>query len=671
MTHDLRPDKDEPRERLVLWRSSLACAAKNPWLASLLLRQAQRLRRWQIELVARLHAVWAQSQAGRVLIYCRLKAMRPNKRLVASTVTGAALILASTAPALAGTITVNSLADNGSGGCTLREAIEAANTNASFNDCAINVAPGADTIDMTGLSGTITLASDLPVITETVQLNGPGPAALTINGANNYAIYGTGPATSVGVDGLTITNVSGDGVYATQSITLTNSIVTGNSCGAYVYDGSVYVSNSTVTGLGCHGVYSYNNSVTIIDSTVSGNIYGVFAPDGSATIIDSTVTGNIVGVLAFGDAMVNNSVITATVADGVNSYANTTVISSTVTGNFSGVNSYNGNSDVVNSTITGGDYGVYSYNGNSIVENSTVTGGDYGVYSYGNSNVENSTVTGGENGVQSYGNSVVENSIVTGTANDAVHADGGDVMVSNSTLTGGDDGADSDAGDVLVSNSIVTGADKGISAYGRAVVTSSTITGNLGNGIYAGNEVEVLNSTISGSGQHGVESVTGQAITIKHSTIANNSGYGIVTNSGPTLLHNTIVAQNGGAGTTRDINGTLDGSSSYNLIGNGDLAGISNGTNGNLVGSDGALLDPELGPLQDNGGSSPTHLPGPTSPALDAGDPSFSPPPTFDQRGPGFPRVLVGRIDIGAIEAELRLYLPILFKFPTFFNNGP
>ncbi|MCC5864207.1 MAG: hypothetical protein JJU31_03705 [Wenzhouxiangella sp.] len=68
----------------------------------------------------------------------------------------------------------------------------------------------------------------------------------------------------------------------------------------------------------------------------------------------------------------------------------------------------------------------------------------------------------------------------------------------------------------------------------------------------------------------------------------------------------------------------------------------------------GNLLDQaaELGPLADNGGPTLTHHPLPTSPVLNAGDPDFSPPPESDQRGPGFPRVRGGRIDIGAVEAD-------------------
>jgi hypothetical protein len=59
-----------------------------------------------------------------------------------------------------------------------------------------------------------------------------------------------------------------------------------------------------------------------------------------------------------------------------------------------------------------------------------------------------------------------------------------------------------------------------------------------------------------------------------------------------------------------------------------------------------------LGPLQDNGGPTFTHALLIGSPAINAGDPSFNPPPDYDQRGPGYPRVVNGRIDIGSFEVQ-------------------
>jgi hypothetical protein len=59
-----------------------------------------------------------------------------------------------------------------------------------------------------------------------------------------------------------------------------------------------------------------------------------------------------------------------------------------------------------------------------------------------------------------------------------------------------------------------------------------------------------------------------------------------------------------------------------------------------------------LGPLQNNGGPTQTHALLPGSPAIDAGDPNFTPPPDYDQRGPGFVRVFNGRIDVGSFELQ-------------------
>jgi uncharacterized repeat protein (TIGR01451 family) len=60
-----------------------------------------------------------------------------------------------------------------------------------------------------------------------------------------------------------------------------------------------------------------------------------------------------------------------------------------------------------------------------------------------------------------------------------------------------------------------------------------------------------------------------------------------------------------------------------------------------------------VGPLQNNGGIGMwTHALAADSPAIDAGDPSFAAPPNYDQRGPGYPRVRDGRLDIGAYEAQ-------------------
>lgn len=74
--------------------------------------------------------------------------------------------------------------------------------------------------------------------------------------------------------------------------------------------------------------------------------------------------------------------------------------------------------------------------------------------------------------------------------------------------------------------------------------------------------------------------------------------------------------------------------------------------------------DPQLGALQNNGGPTQTQLPASTSPAVNAGDPAFAPPPATDQRG--LARVVNGRIDMGAVEINAGT---IQFSAPTYSVN--
>src|SRR5207248_7659058 len=73
--------------------------------------------------------------------------------------------------------------------------------------------------------------------------------------------------------------------------------------------------------------------------------------------------------------------------------------------------------------------------------------------------------------------------------------------------------------------------------------------------------------------------------------------------------------------------------------------------------------EPLLGSLQDNGGPTLTHALLPDSPAIDAGDPNFTPPPRQDQRG--YPRVVNGRIDIGSFEVQEATPTPTATATPT------
>src|SRR5207249_7364866 len=103
------------------------------------------------------------------------------------------------------------------------------------------------------------------------------------------------------------------------------------------------------------------------------------------------------------------------------------------------------------------------------------------------------------------------------------------------------------------------------------------------------------------------------------------------------------------------------------LIGDGSGAsGLSDGTNGNQVGSASSPIDPLLGPLQNNGGPTQTMALLPGSPALDAGDNTAAPP--FDQRG--LSRVVAGRIDIGAFEVQIGVVTRLVLSAPAAVTAG-
>ena len=140
----------------------------------------------------------------------------------------------------------------------------------------------------------------------------------------------------------------------------------------------------------------------------------------------------------------------------------------------------------------------------------------------------------------------------------------------------------------------------------------------------------------------------GGAATIQHSTLSGNQaelGGGMNSQSSLTMRH-TIVAGNM-ALKGPDLQGLLI-FSGYNLFGNSQGGSGYDPTD---------LLDvnPLLGPLQDNGGPTWTHALLLNSPAINRGE--ISPAavgswPEWDQRGPGFARVVGGALDIGAFEVQ-------------------
>jgi hypothetical protein len=323
-------------------------------------------------------------------------------------------------------------------------------------------------------------------------------------------------------------------------------------------------------------------------------------------------------------------------------------------------------------TITNGDAGICNDHGALTVRNCVVTGNS----SYGGIGVNGSHGPGVERGnnrrdaQKIYGDRVlagisltIDNSIVSDNLGQGVFNDSATVTILNSSISGNSAGQFGDGGGIYAS---------GFKGPPFTTVINSTISGNsasdAGGGIVNENGgLSILNSTISGNSAGynggGIANYSG-GIEIANSTLSGNSagsGGGIYNSAGQfggRLEIGDTIFNAGASGENIFNNGGTVTSHGYN-ISSDNGGGYLNGP------GDQINTDPLLGPLQDNGGPTLTHAPLPGSPAIDAGDPNFTPPPSRDQRGRCFYRVFGRRIDIGSVEIQPQPRCPTPAPRPT------
>ena len=551
---------------------------------------------------------------------------------------------------------VDNLNDAGLG--SLRQAIDDA-----------NALVGADTVEFqAGLSGTMALTSGEMTITDDLTIDGPGAAQLTIDAQQASRIFHVTPTSGpVTFEGLHLTGGDAAG---------SGGAIFSETSGLLAIQSSTISGNSTIGGFvryGGGGIFAHGN-VTITDSTISGNSAssggGIFADGGDVTITNSTISGN------------SATFSTIYGGGGIFAVGNVTVTASTISDNSAkvdgrrvgggGIAAFNGDVTITGSTISGnsttssagGGYGggIFTDSGDVTITSSTISG--------------NSANNGG--GIFAGGDVTITSSAISGNSadDDGVGFGGGIFAPGDVTVTG------STISDNSANSKFDIAFGGGIAAGDVVTVTNSTISGNsansnidfaYGGGIIAFDVVTVTNSTISSNSATGVKFGAGGGIaafddvTVTDSTIsgnsvpgANSSGGGIWIEDDPVTIENSIVAGNhADSGTSPDLSpGSGPLTIRYSLIGDNTGTGLAPApvgmpdANGNLIGTAASPIDPMLGPLQDNGGPTFTHALLPGSPAINAGDPGFVPPPDFDQRGDPFVRVLDGRIDMGAFERQ-------------------
>ncbi len=561
------------------------------------------------------------------------------------------------APAL---FTVNTLADDndglGDGDVSLREAVQAA-----------NLAAGPDTIDFS-VVGVSSLNQALPsiAITGELTIDGPGSGLLTVQYpilATAQRILTINPTSKVTIDGLTFKNGnagtgSGGAISSINAkLTLTDLVFDTNK--GLSDGGALYFVGKTLAGHTLsvsHCVFNNNTNTDGGAVWVQPNQFSDGPEATSAEFYDCIFTNNSAssgGAMWFGGGSGSSLILSncnfansaapnhgGAVNGGIFSNGTLIVTGCNFTGNSAG---YGGAMEFVlgtgstwtmsNSTFVGNQA---QYNAGAVF--AYVVGGTMSVSncSFVN-NVLTSTLGGVGNGGAIYAQTAAALTITDCTFSGNIAQWGGALYATNPTT-----------------------------------IERSTFDHNLAK-VFAGaayipNSGSITNCTFSentswGNGGALVASNT----PIRHSTFTLNRtdgdgngsgiGGGIVLGSNVSV-HNTIIADNfKGVGSVReDVFGAFAPGGTNNLISvNTSLSGLTNGVNGNQIGTAGSPINPLLGPLANNGGLTKTHALMSGSPALDAGNNSavFA---LTDQRG--FPRIAAGPgaffsvVDIGAYETS-------------------
>jgi hypothetical protein len=374
--------------------------------------------------------------------------------------------------------------------------------------------------------------------------------------------------------------------------------------------------------------YSAIIPVTNTADTGAGTLRQALSDAMDGDTIDFSVTGTI--TLTSGELVVHTSVmINGPGADQLavdgNNASRVFHINPGKTVTISGLTITNGNVGV-------GGFGGGIYNDHAVltVSNCTLSGNSAG----GGGGIYNNGRNGGSASLEILNSTLSGNSAQGGGGILSDGASGSaSVEIVNSTVSG--NSASNEGGGIH---------NEGGSGSASLTVTNSTLSGNSASNMGGGIEnkgalgsasVEIVNSTLSGN-----------SATAGGGGILNDGHDGnVLLELGSTILNAGVSGAN-----IVNLEGTVT-SDGYNL--SSDNAG------GFLTGTgDQINTPPMLDSLANNGGPTSTHALQPGSPAIDMGDPAFTPPPDYDQRGPGFDRVVNGRIDIGSFEVQAATVCP-------------
>jgi CSLREA domain-containing protein len=246
-------------------------------------------------------------------------------------------------PAYAGTINVTTVLDEfdttGSGaGCSLREAIQTANTGADFGGC-IGGSAGADTINIpagtytlsipptdsglehTNQDGDLDITSDLTIqgagaastIIQAGTVGYPEAGANGIDGIFQISYDSTGPQLVVNIYSVTVANGRKAGIggaivmYKASTLNIGDAVFSGNNVSSpggaiFAWGGTIGITNSIFSDnraswggaiyIQSNGVLNITNSSFLNNLAYDINGGGALSISGTSTIVNSTFSNN-------------------------------------------------------------------------------------------------------------------------------------------------------------------------------------------------------------------------------------------------------------------------------------------------------------------------------------------------------------------------------------------
>jgi CSLREA domain-containing protein len=326
--------------------------------------------------------------------------------------------------------------NDGTGHCTLRAAIEAANGHAGDDGIFFNIPIAGNNCDASG-NCTIHLGTALQDLSDNVAISGPGMDKLIVirNSTSSFRIF----------------NVTAPGVVSLSGMTITNGSAPTNGTGGGINQtsaGTVNVINCTVSSnqalvSGAGGGINNDSSGTlnITNSTVSANSAGegggIRSNGGTVNVTGSTVSGNTADSNSGAFSGTGHGAGILLIAGTLN------VTNSTLSGNLARDTGGGGN------TINGG--GIYVAAGTANVINSTLSGNSAnkdggGIYNTATLKVSNCTLTGNSaiigGGIynQAAGSATLKSSLVALNMS-ITHNFNGSFVTGGFNLIGSNDGA--------------------------------------------------------------------------------------------------------------------------------------------------------------------------------------------------------------------------------------